>query len=245
MAVDQWLLDRCHAGLHPPALRFYQWDPAAISIGRHQQEWPQHWQSLTYQNQPVDLVRRPTGGRGVLHAGDLTYSLVLPGQSGQRRETYRDLCEFLIKGWQSLGVSLKFGTAGRGYHQQIGCFESATAADLVQPNGRKLIGSAQAWKGQTVLQHGSMQLQPDLWLQQQVFGTGSGVADPVVTDPTLKQQRSTAEIVDALTAAAVQHFNAAFTVQPLTAAEWAAVYGYLKSEPIPQQRAETAAESRQ
>ncbi len=242
MAIDQWLFDQCHAGLHPPVLRFYEWAPAAISLGRHQQQWPQHWRSLTYQNQSIDLVRRPTGGRGVLHVGDLTYSLVLPGQSGQRRETYRYLCEFLIEGWQALGVPLSFGTAGRGYHRQVSCFESATAADLVRPNGEKLIGSAQAWKGQTVLQHGSMQIQPDHHLQHQVFGTALQTIPPF-------ELPSVSDIIQALTAAAAQRFNADFMVQSLTPAEWAVIYSYLdshlKSEPTQRQQAETAAESPQ
>ncbi|MGB8701903.1 MAG: lipoate--protein ligase family protein, partial [Thermosynechococcaceae cyanobacterium] len=170
MAIDQWLFDQCRLGLHMPVLRFYTWSPAAISLGHHQREWPAAWEDLTWQGKPFDLVRRPTGGRAVLHAGDLTYSIVLPNQSGHRRQTYEAICGFLIRGWRSLGVTLEFGTAGRGYHRQANCFASATAADLVGVQGEKFIGSAQLWQGQTVLQHGSMQLQtdPDLW--NQVFG---------------------------------------------------------------------------
>jgi lipoate---protein ligase len=230
MAIDQWLFDQCHQGLHPPVLRFYCWAPAAISLGHHQRTWPPHWQTLRWQNQPIDLVRRPTGGRAVLHAGDLTYCLVLPRQSGHRRQTYEYLCEFLIQGWRSLGVELQFGTAGRGYQRQVNCFESATAADLLTPDGFKLIGSAQGWQRQTVLQHGSMQLQIDPDLQQKVFGEGLNTWGTEMVQP-LKLPSINA-IVDALTLAAAAHFGAVFEVNPLTEAEWESIQAYIKDADV-------------
>jgi lipoate---protein ligase len=225
MAIDRWLFERCYLGLHPPVLRFYRWTPAAISLGHHQRTWPSHWHSLRWQNQPIDLVRRPTGGRAVLHAGDLTYCIVLPHQSGHRRQTYEYLCEFLIRGWRSLGIELQFGTTGRGYHRQVNCFESATAADLVTPDGVKLIGSAQGWQKQTVLQHGSMRLQIDPDLQRAVFGEG---AFSWSTEAQQVKQFSLNAIVNALTLAAATHFGATFEVSPLTGAEWDSIKGYLK-----------------
>jgi lipoate---protein ligase len=223
MAADQWLFEQCHADLHPPVLRFYAWAPAAISLGYHQKQWPQHWQSLEWQDRLLDLVRRPTGGRAVLHAGDLTYSLVLPRQSGHRRETYKYICQFLIEGWRSLGTPLQFGEAGRGYQRQVNCFESATAADLVTLTGEKLIGSAQAWRGQTVLQHGSMQLQANLDLQRQVFGRTAGdLITPHRTLPPI------AAIVDALTQAAAEQFDITFEIHPLDETEWDRIRSYSK-----------------
>ncbi len=222
MAIDQWLFERCCANLHPPALRFYTWTPAAISLGYHQKQWPCHWRSLQWQGQPLALVRRPTGGRAVLHAGDLTYSLVLPHQSGHRRDTYEYVCRFLIEGWRSLNVPLHFGRAGRGYHRQVNCFESATAADLVMTTGEKLIGSAQAWRGQTVLQHGSMQLLANPDLQRLVFGS---MLEGAIT----KQQHfpTVPEIMDALAQAAVEQFGITFEVRPIAPEEWDTIYGYL------------------
>jgi lipoate---protein ligase len=222
MAIDRWLFEQCHAALHPPVLRFYAWTPAAISLGYHQKQWPLHWQSLRWQDQPLDLVRRPTGGRAVLHAGDLTYSLVLPHQSGHRGDTYKSICRFLIEGWRSLYVPLRFGHAGRGYQRQVNCFESATAADLVMTTGEKLIGSAQAWRGQTVLQHGSMQLQANPDLQRQVFGSMAVSAIAMQHHfPTVL------EIMDALTQAAVEQFGVTFEVCPFTSSEWDMIYDYL------------------
>jgi lipoate---protein ligase len=233
MAVDRWLFEQCAQGLHPPVLRFYRWEPAAISLGYHQRTWPEHWRSLQSQNQPIDLVWRPTGGRAVLHAGDLTYCIVLPEQSGNRRQAYEYICEFLIQGWRSLGVSLHYGRAGQGYHQQVNCFESATSADLVTPEGIKFIGSAQAWRGQTVLQHGSMQLAFDQGLHHLVFGDrsvlDSGSVSPEETLKSfVKEPLDDDTIVTALTLAAAEHFGIEFRYEPITAVEWQAIERFIE-----------------
>jgi lipoate---protein ligase len=230
MAIDQWLFENCHQGGHPPVLRFYRWAPAAISLGYHQKEWPTHWQTLRWQNAPIDLVRRPTGGRAVLHAGDLTYCIVLPHQSRHRRQTYEHICEFLIQGWRSLGLELRFGTAGRGYQRDVNCFESATAADLVTPDGVKFIGSAQVWRGQTVLQHGSMQLRPNLGLQHSVFGGQDPSRSKSDSRQKPFQNISDGEIIAALTLAAAEHFGVSFHQETPTASEWNAIQNYSSKE---------------
>ena len=142
MAIDRWLLNQHRLGFHPSALRFYTWSPPAISLGYHQRNWSDHWSELTWRGQTINLVRRPTGGRAVLHQGDLTYAIITSGLTGNRTEAYKTLCQFLIEGWRSLGVSLFYGEAGRGYIHNPDCFNTATAADLVTVNGSKLIGSA-------------------------------------------------------------------------------------------------------
>ena len=103
MAIDSWLLDQHVKGLQPPSLRFYTWRSPTLSLGYHQRQFPPHWNNLHWQGQKVDLVRRPTGGRAVLHQGDLTYAVITSGLKGSRREVYRQLCQFLIEGWQTLG----------------------------------------------------------------------------------------------------------------------------------------------
>lgn len=170
MAIDSWLLDQHVQGLQPSMLRFYTWKMPTISLGYHQRQFPPHWNTLHWQGQPVEIVRRPTGGRAVLHQGDLTYAIITTAHKGaSRRETYQRLCQFLISGWQRLGVSLSFGMAGRGYIKNPNCFGTATAADLVMEDGYKLIGSAQVYREGCVLQHGSIRLSPDLALYEQVF----------------------------------------------------------------------------
>ncbi|MCU0527421.1 MAG: lipoate--protein ligase family protein [Elainella sp. Prado103] len=178
MAIDTWLLEQHRLGLHPPTLRFYQWQPIAISLGYHQKQYPPAWRQLRWQGQPIDLVRRPSGGRAVLHQGDLTYAVIGSGWIGTRHQVYEQICQFLIAGWRSLGVELHFGAAGRGYIHNPNCFGTATAADLVTAKGMKFIGSAQLRRGPAILQHGSMRLNADLALFQQVFGA----ADAAVGD---------------------------------------------------------------
>jgi lipoate---protein ligase len=222
MAIDRWLFEQCANHGHPPTLRFYTWSPAAISLGRFQRDWPDHWTTLNWQGQPINLVQRPTGGRAVLHVNDLTYSLVLPDQSGRRRETYESICEFLVQGWRSLGITLHYGTAGRGYIGQPNCFGSATAADLVTESGAKFIGSAQAWQTTTVLQQGSMQLQPDPTLWETVFAAAS--ASPQI--PSLSQSR----IIETLVDTAAHYFKIQFHQFPFSSNEWAAIHAQLSPQ---------------
>lgn len=220
MAIDRWLLDQHVKGLQPSSLRFYTWTNPTISLGYHQRKFPAHWNNLQYKGKPVELVRRPTGGRAVLHQGDLTYALVTSGVTGSRRAVYEQLCQFLIEGWKVLGVELGFGVAGRGYIKNPNCFGTATAADLVMDDGYKLIGSAQVYRDGCVLQHGSIRLRPDSELFEAVFA--ERIAPPSMPSE-LVAESSLAKITVALTGAAQKSFNAEFATQVLTSSEtWAA-----------------------
>jgi lipoate---protein ligase len=214
MAIDNWLLEQHRLGLHPPTLRFYCWSPVAISLGYHQSRYPEHWQLLTWAGQPVDLVRRPSGGRAVLHQGDLTYSVVASGLAGTRMQVYQTICAFLIQGWQRLGVTLTYGEAGRGYIHNPNCFGTATGADLITEQGVKLIGSAQLRRGTALLQHGSIRLTTDADLFQQVFGVELPVLDLPISLP------APPELIEILTAAAQESWNVNLIPQPLSQAEW-------------------------
>jgi lipoate---protein ligase len=216
MAIDRWLLDRHCQGEHPPTLRFYDWSPVAISLGYHQKQYPGEWERLQWQGQPIELVKRPTGGRAVLHQGDLTYAVIISGFSAKRRESYEQICRFLIQGWRTLGVELHYGDAGRGYIQNPNCFGTATAADLVMADGAKLIGSAQLHKDGAILQHGSIRLHQDADLFEQVFGTRSAM-------PQLATTLTQPAIIQALTAAAIDCFDAELTIAPLSADELAQI----------------------
>nr|WP_318698538.1 MULTISPECIES: lipoate--protein ligase family protein [unclassified Roseofilum] len=217
MAIDRWLWKQHQQGNQPPSLRFYTWQPMAISLGYHQKRWPESWQGLQWQGKPVELVRRPTGGRGVLHQGDLTYAVVYSGRFAHRMAAYEQICEFLIRGWRSLDFELHYGSAGRGYAQVPNCFATATGADLVLDSGYKLIGSAQVWQGSTVLQHGSMRLNPDRQLWHQVF------SERLPEPPPSLAALSFSHLVDTLTQAACETFKMEIQVQPLSEQEWTAI----------------------
>jgi lipoate---protein ligase len=211
MAIDLWLLERYLAGNMLPTLRFYTWQYPTISLGYHQRSYPEHWQNLSWQGRAIELVKRPTGGRGVLHHGDLTYAFIGSGFSGKRSQVYCQICKFLIEGWRSLGVDLQFGTAGKSYIHNPNCFGMATSADLVCDDGYKLIGSAQLIRSGAVLQHGSMRLAPDLELFEKVFG------ERIVSPPAAIAQLQIPELVDALVEAARTYF--AIDFQPYTFSE--------------------------
>ncbi len=212
MAIDTWLWEQHHLGQHPSCLRFYHWQPAAISYGYHQTDLPEHWHTLAWGETHLDVVRRPTGGRAVLHQGDLTYALVTTLPKLSRRQAYGLLSQFLIQGCQRLGMELRLGSDFRNYQRHVNCFASATHADLVLDDGYKLIGSAQAWKGSTVLQHGSIRLNPDPRLWQEVFQA------PLTT--TTLSLPSEATLMSSLTAALTDVFQAPLIENAMTAREW-------------------------
>ncbi|MBD2232290.1 lipoate--protein ligase family protein [Phormidium tenue FACHB-1052] len=227
MAIDTWLLDQhLHHG-HPPTLRFYAWNPAAISLGASQRrQMPDHWQDLVWQGQPVELVQRPTGGRGVLHQGDLTYGLVTSNIDGSRDQAYRFLCQFLITGWAKLGVALAFGQPSRDYGRSHNCFALATSADLVDAQGYKAIGSAQLRRGSCLLQHGSMGLMTDDELWQQVFQTPAPPANQAQL--AVRQGLTISKIIESLTQAAENCFDCQLIAQPLAEREWVAIAALAK-----------------
>jgi lipoate---protein ligase len=222
MAIDTWLLDQHQHHGQPPTLRFYTWHPAAISLGASQrQKIPDHWQQLIWQGQPVDLVQRPTGGRGVLHQGDLTYALVTSNIAGSREQAYQFLCQFLIAGWAELGVSLRFGQSSRDYSHSHNCFALATRADLVDDQGHKVIGSAQLRRGSYLLQHGSMGLTTNAELRQQVFQTPASPENQA--QRVVQQGLTISQIIASLTQATADCFNCQLIPQPLTQREWAEI----------------------
>lgn len=216
MALDSWLLDQhsqCRQAYS--ILRFYRWSPAAISLGYHQREIPDRWHDLAIA-EGLELVRRPSGGRAVLHKGDLTYA-VITSTDGKRRETYEYICEFLIQGFADLGIQLQYGKAGRGYMHNPNCFATATSADLVTSDGRKLIGSAQLYRHNSVLQHGSIAIEPDYALLQQIFGIETpvvGLAE-LLDRPIRGEEQLMDRAIASLTQAAEKHFGAQFVDFPL------------------------------
>ncbi|TRU71945.1 MAG: lipoate--protein ligase family protein [Microcystis viridis Mv_BB_P_19951000_S69] len=217
MAIDSWLLEQHRCSHHPPTLRFYQWSPPAISLGYHQRQYPDFWRNLTWQGQKISLVRRPTGGRAVLHQGDLTYMVVNSGMKGNIREVYQQICQFLITGWQNLGLELSYGAAGRGYIHSANCFGTATGADLVDNWGNKFIGSAQLQRGCYVLQHGSMVLEQDNSLFEQVFASSAPQKLNLAPDLTLET------IIATLKTAAEECFDCQLLEQPLGDWEWQSI----------------------
>ena len=215
MDLDNQLLD-CHS-LDPESsiLRFYRWTPAALSLGFHQKTYPDRWKAIAKAHS-LDIVRRPSGGRAVLHQGDLTYAIVTDarGQAPERshRQIYEYLCEFLIRGFAELGLELNYGKSGRGYIHNPSCFSTATNADLVIADGRKLIGSAQVYRRNSVLQHGSIAIAPNHDLLREIFATNVPIVgyQELITEVQQSQDVIISKLISVLTQAARQHFQAQF-----------------------------------
>jgi lipoate-protein ligase A len=165
MAVDQAILEAMIEAISPPTLRFYAWSPPCLSLGRSQRLSDVDLEACRAAG--VDVVRRPTGGRSILHADELTYSVALlqtdARAEGGVLEGYRRLSQGLLAGLQRLGVSVVQAMARRETRADPTaiCFETPADYELTV-DGRKLVGSAQ-WRARGgVLQHGTLPLSGDL-----------------------------------------------------------------------------------
>ena len=165
MAVDTAILTSVVEGASPPTLRFYTWSPPCLSLGRSQAASEADLTACRAAG--VDLVRRPTGGRAILHIDELTYSVALlqddPRARGGVLDSYRRLSEGLLAGLLALGADVSQANGQRKPASELTpvCFETPSDYEITV-GGRKLVGSAQ-WRGRGgVLQHGSLPLYGDL-----------------------------------------------------------------------------------
>jgi len=214
MALDDWLLDELVAARGSAVFRFYFWSVPTLSLGFHQRRLEAHWSRLEEEGR-IALVRRPSGGRAVLHGGCLTYALLWPHAPGPRTVAYQLASHWLLEGCASLGHRLHFGN-GAASRQSPNCFATSTTADLVEADGVKRVGSAQLWRKGHLLQHGSLQLEPSPQLWKAVFQE-----DP----PSLRPMPIGGEdLVTHLRRAAETHLGgAAFQDQPLSCEELEAI----------------------
>jgi lipoate-protein ligase A len=186
MAVDEAILNAHLNGTVAPTLRIYGFSPPALSIGSSQRLTPEIVDRA--QSAGLEMVRRPTGGRAVLHLGDLTYCFVgcstldkskinaeqflLPTIVG----AYRQICQGLILAFKELGLTLELG--GEYVNRHPDCFATTTAGDL-HINGLKVVGSAQLRRKAGVLQHGTIILRQDPSIMQRIFAKNDGTPQAV------------------------------------------------------------------
>ena len=178
MQIDSDLLDRAITQkIDFPIFRLYGWKPACVSLGRNQKD--DFLDRKFLQENNIDVVRRLTGGRALLHDNEITYSYICPISYLKNGEhvisSYKEISQILIDKFKLLGIDLEFGTqkpikTGFDY-----CMLISTGADLCY-KGRKLIGSAQCRKNGYILQHGSILYDYDKELLEKIF------KEPVSTD---------------------------------------------------------------
>jgi len=205
MAVDEALMESVRAGA-APALRMYEWSPSCLSLGRNQPA-SAYYDREHLRAVGVDVVRRPTGGRAVLHDAELTYSVVArDGELGPPRRAYLEVNEALIAGLSLFGVDAAIhrrGPARSPIPSTAPCFAEPVAGEVLA-KGRKLIGSAQLRAGGVLLQHGSIPMRPS-----QLSGLVGGVAgedssqrdSPAYLDLVVGRPTSIDDLVQSLTSA--------------------------------------------
>lgn len=161
MALDEALLER--AGATGQAFcRVYSWSRPTLSLGRNQSALG-HYDAARADEIGVDIVRRPTGGRAVLHHREITYAVAAPApETGSLRESYAAVNRLLHDGLARLGATVADAKpSGRAPVPSLApCFELPTRDELIL-DGRKLVGSAQWRENGAFLQHGSILVDDD------------------------------------------------------------------------------------
>jgi lipoyl(octanoyl) transferase len=156
MGIDQALLARAARGER--WLRLYRWAPHCLSFGRHEPAL-RRYDRHRIEARGLDVVRRPTGGRAVWHAEELTYAVAAPaGPFGGLRQAYEEIHRMLLDALRLLGVGAGLSPPRGPVAVDAGaCFASPVGGEITFA-GRKLVGSAQLREGTGLLQHGSVLL---------------------------------------------------------------------------------------
>jgi lipoyl(octanoyl) transferase len=159
MAIDEAVLIHHLRGDVPPTLRVFRWSQPSISLGRFQR-LEREIRVDACQEQGVALVRRPTGGRAVYHRDEFTYSIVISKSyevpSGVVA-AYAFLAQGIIAALAQLEVQAELSEGRVSKNPSAACFASSTQADLTS-GGYKMVGSAQVWREEALLQQGSLPL---------------------------------------------------------------------------------------
>jgi lipoyl(octanoyl) transferase len=160
MAIDQALLGRA-AQRAERWLRLYTWRPHCLSFGRHEPA-ARRYDAGRIAEAGLDVVRRPTGGRAVLHARELTYAVAAPASVlGDLRAAYLEIHRMLLGALRRLGADATLAENCPAPGLASGaCFARPVGGEILL-EGRKVVGSAQLREGDALLQHGSILLEDD------------------------------------------------------------------------------------
>jgi lipoate-protein ligase A len=167
MAIDEAIMDQVKAQNSPPTIRLYRWCPPCFSLGQSQPISDVNFAKLSHLK--WDIVRRPTGGRAILHTDELTYSVIAPINNplvtGTLLESYQRISDALVFAMHNMGVPAL--ASQNNPPIQINdvskpvCFEVPSTYEIIC-NKKKLIGSAQLRRDELVLQHGAIPLFGDI-----------------------------------------------------------------------------------
>jgi lipoate-protein ligase A len=159
MAIDRALLERAAAG--ESWLRLYAWSPACLSFGRHEPA-ARRYDRARIEQLGLDVVRRPTGGRAVWHAGELTYAVAAPATAlGTLREAYGEIHRVIRNALRTLGAPAELAPVRVAIRPEAGACFAAPAGGEVLVGDHKVVGGAQLRENGALLQHGSILLADD------------------------------------------------------------------------------------
>jgi len=163
MAIDEAIFECVQDGRSLPTIRFYNWEPSTVSCG-YNQEVSKEVDFVALKKHGFGFVRRPTGGRVVLHDNEVTYAVISTFEgrlSGNVTESYSEISKALAKGLELMGINVDFEKSNLSSEHQRKvanpCFTSSSRYELSY-HRKKIVGSAQVRKNNCLLQHGSILL---------------------------------------------------------------------------------------
>ena len=203
MKYDEQLAQSLLASDHPFVVRVYGWQPPAISLG-----WHQNIEEIDLEKcsrEGIDVVRRPTGGRAILHSDEVTYSVAMVASQKSVLSVYQQISEALVRGLRELGVDVALEKSQPHFPSlyrspsAVACFASVARYEI-HIGGRKLVGSAQrrftrADGREVVLQHGSILLGDD---HQRMVGFLKGLGGDQRDQLKLELRQNTVDLSSAL-----------------------------------------------
>lgn len=210
MQIDSAIMAESIKNRNKPVLRLYGWELPTLTIGRNQDLYGINVDFCHKNN--IDIVKRPTGGRAVLHHHELTYSFVAPQEFLQNAKSviasYREISEAFVIAFNDLGINLDFPENKKKYLSNEYCMAISTGADLSY-NGKKLIGSAQYRSNGYILQHGSILIDMDKSLLAGIFG----IQEKDCTHITLKEINPQIADIPILSATIKKGFETKFDIK--------------------------------
>ncbi len=190
MKFDIELAEKLQRGEILPTLRVYGWKPWAVSLGCNQSENDIDIKKCAEFG--FDIIRRPTGGRAILHANEVTYSVAMYADGKSVTEIYSLISKALVAGLKKICPEVSYETSQPNFQslykkqESIPCFSSSARYE-VQINGKKLVGSAQrryssSNRSDVVLQHGSILLGTEHTLLTEVLNLENGEIKNKISD---------------------------------------------------------------
>lgn len=211
MLIDEQLLNTAiNKGIEEPILRLYGWSPSCVSLGRNQKSGNINYDYC--KENKINIVKRITGGRALLHENEITYSFICPTNFLKNGESiihsYKEISGALIKAFNSLGINLSFPEQKKAATKFEYCMSISTGADL-SFNNKKVIGSAQCRKQNFILQHGSILFDYDAEKIIKIFGERPDKAQ-ITTVKELNPKVTKEQLCEAIKSGFEQYFQINF-----------------------------------